>query len=334
MAQLYRRGDGNDGHHDKRPARVAAAEPTFNTIRNCAHRFDPVDPGGEVGQYDGRPSYFRRVAKKSCSRVFVFGLFIAFCAHVSAGKLEKAFEALNVKNYFLAREILLEQTTKHPAAAWYGLSVITGRADNPFYRIDTSFIFIQRSDSAFTLTTDKERSVIKELGVDGDAIAAQKEHIYSVAWSQAQAVNTVTAYDNFIHTFTRSSWTAQATLLRDHLAFLDARSTNTSAGYSTFLARYPDARDSHEARSHMEEAVFREAAPNGTAEEFERFIVDHPESPYVRDAADALYHLTAPQGTPGELHRFILKYPLNPNVSQAWRSIYAAPDGYGNMSRT
>ncbi|HEX2617900.1 MAG TPA: hypothetical protein VHL57_10180, partial [Flavobacteriales bacterium] len=48
-----------------------------------------------------------------------------------AGKLEKAFEALKIYNYFLARELFQGQVEKHPAAAWYGLSVITGRQDNP-----------------------------------------------------------------------------------------------------------------------------------------------------------------------------------------------------------
>ncbi len=258
---------------------------------------------------------------RSCFLIAV--VCVPSSAPVFAGKLEKAFAALNEKNYFLARELLQKQAEKHPAAAWYGLSVITGRADNPFYQLDSSFLFIQRAGLAFSASNDKERETIKIMGVDNDAIVAQQEHVYGIAWAQAQAVNTITSYDTFIRTYPHSEQIAQATLLRDHLAFEEARATNTTAAYKAFIDRYPDARDIYEARSRMQGSIFREAAPDGTMEEYEQFIAEHPESPYVRNAEDSLFHLSAPHGTSEEIHRFILKYPHCTIVAEAWRAIHA-----------
>lgn len=49
-----------------------------------------------------------------------------------AGPLDKAFAALEVHNYFKAKELFEKQTKRHPAAAWYGLSVIAEGRTIPF----------------------------------------------------------------------------------------------------------------------------------------------------------------------------------------------------------
>ncbi|HRH39269.1 MAG TPA: hypothetical protein PK760_13045, partial [Flavobacteriales bacterium] len=75
------------------------------------------------------------------SRAFAVALVVLTSLPVLAGKLEKAFAAIEVHNYFLARQMLLKQVKKHPAAAWYGLSVISGRANNPFFHVDSCYGF-------------------------------------------------------------------------------------------------------------------------------------------------------------------------------------------------
>lgn len=241
---------------------------------------------------------------------------------MQAAGLKKGFEALKVQNYFLAREIFLKQVRKHPAAAWYGLSVITGRADNPFYRIDSSYAYIQRADVAYGGTPVKERKAILAFGVDAAAITAQREHVFAAAWDLARSANTITEYDRFIAHYGQSPQAADAVLVRDYLAFQEAREANTAAAYQAFLDRHPDAREAYEARNRLQEATFRESVPDGTIEQYERFIAEHGDSPYVRNAQDALYKLSAPHRSPEELIAFIHRYPHDPHVPEAWRSIY------------
>ncbi|MBL8011781.1 MAG: hypothetical protein JNJ64_14345, partial [Flavobacteriales bacterium] len=108
--------------------------------------------------------------------VLMLGLGTAVVA--SAGKLEKAFEALKVYNYFLARQLFQGQVAKEPAAAWYGLSVIAGRADNPFHQPDSAYTYLVRAEAAFALSDERTRERIKPLGVDTEALAAQRAFLH------------------------------------------------------------------------------------------------------------------------------------------------------------
>ena len=257
-------------------------------------------------------------------RPLVFIAVLAVCAPAQAGRLKKAFAALQVHNYFLARELFLKEVGRQPAAANYGLSVITGRADNPFYQLDSSYAYIQRADAAFTLSSEKVRNAIRVFGVDAAAIQEQKDHIHTVAWDQVRAVNTVEAYTRYIERYPASPKVGDASLVRDHLAFQEAREQNTAEGYRRFLERYPGARETFEARNRFQEAVFREATPNGTIAELEAFIASDPESPYVRNAEEAIYKACTPHRSPGELSAFIRRYPHSPLVPDAWRALYEA----------
>ncbi|HRD52510.1 MAG TPA: hypothetical protein PKY96_07670, partial [Flavobacteriales bacterium] len=60
-------------------------------------------------------------------------LFPAPIALPFGKRLQKAFAALEMHDYFLARKLFRQEAKRHPAAAWYGLSVISGRANNPFH---------------------------------------------------------------------------------------------------------------------------------------------------------------------------------------------------------
>ena len=63
-----------------------------------------------------------------------------------ADPITKGLERLGVHDYFTAREHFLRSIRKHPVPAWYGLSKISQRNNNPFYSLDSARIFILRSD--------------------------------------------------------------------------------------------------------------------------------------------------------------------------------------------
>ena len=248
---------------------------------------------------------------------FLFSVPTAF-----AGPLDKAFAALEVHNYFLARDLFQKQVKKHPAAAWYGLSVISGKADNPFFGIDSCYAFIMRSDAAFTAAADKERSYVAKYGVDHTAIETQKNHVFELAWEVAKGVNSIPGYDRYVRTYLNSPRAQEASLVRDHLAFVEARELNTAGAYKNFIDRYPAARELYEARSRFSEAVYREATQDRSMASFDAFVQKHPESPYIRNAEEEIFRLATPGRTAAEYRKFISDHPANHKVEDAWRAIY------------
>ncbi len=241
----------------------------------------------------------------------------------ASANLKKAFEALEVHNYFLARELFLKNTKRDPEVAWYGMSVISGRDNNPFHDLDSAYIFIMRSDAAFTLADEKRRKKIQaRYGVDGASIEAQKDHVFERAWEKAVALNSIEGYDRYLQFYKDSPRTGEAMQRRDQLAFQQARELNTAAAFEAFIAKYPHSHEVYEARSRLQEAIYRESTKAGTIEAYLQFLKDHPESPYVEDAEDRIFQLSTPDRSVEEYYAFIKKYPDNHKVEQAWRNIY------------
>lgn len=238
------------------------------------------------------------------------------------GQLSKGFKALAVYDYFQARKIFLKETKRQPAAAWYGLSVISGRADNPFFHVDSSYAFIQRSDAAFSMASDKQRASMLKLGVDHTALMAQREHVFQLAWGIAKGQHTIAAYDRYVNTYLQSPFAEEAAIVRDHLAFQAAREDDRAEAYEAFLERYPKSKQVFEARSRLQEAIYREATLDRDIVSYLTFIAAHPESPYLRSAEDEVFRLSTPGRTVEEYRKFIVEHQKNQRVGDAWRGIY------------
>ncbi|MBK7946091.1 MAG: hypothetical protein IPJ85_12665 [Flavobacteriales bacterium] len=245
-----------------------------------------------------------------------------FVTDLFAQPLKKAFEAIEAHDYFRARTILRKQSKRQPVPSFYGLSVIAGRANNPFYDPDSCYAFITRADAAYTAAPDKVRAAAAKVGVDHAALEAQKRHSAQLGWELARNVNTVSTYDRYISTYLGSPFADDARHVRDHLAFQEAREANTANAYQVFLERYPQAKEVYEARSRLNEAVYREATTERDIESYRAFIREHPENPYVQLAEEQVYRLSTPARTVSEYHAFIVANPRNRMVNDAWRAIY------------
>lgn len=239
-----------------------------------------------------------------------------------AGPLEKAFKALEVHDYFKARDLFRKEVKKHPAAAWYGLSVITGRANNPFYDLDSAYQFIVKADLSFTAAPDKERVYIGALGVSHTSIMAQRDHVYERAWEIARGQNTVLAYKAYLDRYPSGPRAEEARSVLHHLAFQEARRVNTAAAYQAFVEDYRDAREVYEARARLNDALYEEATSLRTIAAYKTFIKAHPDNPNVRKAEDEIYRLSTPGRTIVEYRNFIKTEPDNHRVPDAWRSLY------------
>lgn len=275
-----------------------------------------------MGKGGVRRRYFCSVEMRSFFRAALVSTLVLVNVPVHAGKLQKAFKALEQHDYFKARELFRKEAKKHPAAAWYGLSVISGRANNPFFSLDSAYQFIVKADLAFTGTPDKERVIIGALGVSHTSIQAQRDHIYDQAWNVARGQNTVASYQAYLDRYPSGTRAEEARTVLHHLAFQEARDANTAQAYQRFIDGFPQAREVYEARTRLQDAVFEEATPSKDIQAYRAFIAAYPENPNVRVAEDAIFRLSTPQRTIEEYERFIASNPDNHRVPDAWRSIY------------
>lgn len=254
-----------------------------------------------------------------------------------AGPLEKGFEALQVFNYFDAKEYFDKARKNRPAGACYGLSVIFHRNDNPFSNIDSAYKYILLAEKNFNSSEPKEKTSLAGLGVDATTIDRVKETVCAQAFERAGKENTIEGYDRFIKEFPHPTLKKEAAKLRNRIAFEQAKKANTAQAYKDFLTRYPDAEDAKEAKWLYEVSLFNTLTGPNTLETYENFVKQYPKSPYRTQAEDSIFSFLTPHGTLEEYNAFRKKHPGNRNVKKAWDMIYRLatqgvdPSAYANF---
>jgi len=243
------------------------------------------------------------------------------------GRLKKAFEALEVYNYFAAKEGFYKTFEKEPAGAGYGLSVIYGRDDNPFTNIDSAFKYITEARTAFASLSEKEREDYLEVGVDSVAVERQVLRVDSLAFLRAMHDGSIAALDSFIERHASPQFQKLAISERNAMAYDKALQKNTSAAMAAFFKKYPRAAEAAQARSHYHKLLYQEYTSGGKVEDFRRFLEEHPDSPYREDAESEVYARSTKSGTVREFRMFIEENPDNRHKDAAWRSLYALEVG-------
>src|SRR5580700_8828380 len=96
----------------------------------------------------------------STARRFILTiLFISFGVTLYAGKINKAYKALAIYDYFKARH-LFQKAIKHKhnlLTASYGISTISSRNDNHFYNVDTAYVYVLKAQKAYKASTPKQK---------------------------------------------------------------------------------------------------------------------------------------------------------------------------------
>lgn len=259
----------------------------------------------------------------SLKRTYFVVILALLSATLSAGRLDKAFEALDVHDYFKAKDLFEKSIKSDPMLANYGLSIIYSRSNNPFYQLDSAFSRIEKSEQAYGDTKAKDRKkIFEEQGIDLDTIRAQKQNIASLALDEAIKQNTVPALNYVVGKYKFSNRYAESVRRRDELAFSLAQAENTWGAYKAFADTYPEAVQAKLANDMYEKLLFEETTKGDTPEQYMVFIKAYPSSPYVRKAQDRIFELTTPDKSLEQFTAFVRLYPDSPYAAKAWDSIY------------
>jgi hypothetical protein len=242
-------------------------------------------------------------------------------------KLRKAFEALEVYNYFAAKEGFEKSLTKDPVPASFGLSIIYSRQDNPFSDLDSAVKYIYRAALAYPDLQEQQVMDYVEIGVDSIRIDQQLEQVDSLALLRALHAGQLDALQQYIDQHHTARFVVLAERERDAMAFQEATAVDDAQAYAAFLEVYPDAQEHGLAKERYALRLFEEATNSGYIRDFQGFVEDHPDSPYRKDAEYAVYNKSTRAGTPAVCVQFIQENPNNPFVDDAWRKLYALEIG-------
>ncbi len=237
--------------------------------------------------------------------------------------IHKAFEALDIYDYFKAKKCFLKVSRKFPVAGNYGLSTIYHRNDNPFYHPDSAYVRIENAVVSLSSVSKREQKILDRYRIDSVAVSRLYRSIVQHAWDYYAAKSTVASWDHFIRFYSSAGKTEDAVRARDSLAFELVQNSPDPADFEEFMQKYPGSVYESEARARFERTLFLSATKSETIEAYEKFINTYPSSPHHREASRKLYFLITDGSTDYRtFHDFIKRYPANPYVNEAWQRVY------------
>lgn len=259
---------------------------------------------------------------KSVIRYIFLIAFIGLANMASANKLKKAFEALEVHNYFKAKQLFEKRLDKQPVAAGYGLSIIYGRKNNPFYNLDSAYRYINLADTTFTKLNEKEKEKLISYAVNDSSLQNWKDSIALKKYNFTLKNESVQTLEKFIIDYPVGNYTQEIINRRDSVYFFEAVSKNDTNSYKQFIRNYPSSVYSNEAVRLLDKSRFHSVVRLNSILAYHQFATRFPRSKYVKMAQDSVYIKSTAVKSVATFKKFIDSYPSNYNVNKAWRNLY------------
>ncbi len=250
--------------------------------------------------------------------IVLFFLFV--CSVAYSGSIEKAFNALNRKDYYTANQLFRKSIKKNPSISAFGLTQLYLKHD--FLNLDSAYRYILISDSSFSKVSEKSRVKFKSLNFDSLSIQSWKQLVSDAYFEKELTQLSEHNLQNFINKNSWSRHVQEAIFLRDSIAFDEVLKIDSSLQTLVFLSKYPKAFYTEKAKKLLLDQQYEEKTKNGKLVDFERFIEEFPDNFHVVDAENRIYELSTAQGDLIAFREFILKYPQNRNISEAWKKLY------------
>ena len=239
-----------------------------------------------------------------------------------AGKIDKAFEALKVYNYFEAKKLFESALSKEAAPAHYGLALIYSRNDNPFYNLDSAYSHVIPAEQLYSGQKDKVKQKLKKYDYDYPAIENLRQAISTGFYKIAAEKFTEFSFQSFIMLNPWAQELPKAVHLRDSLAYETSKKSNTSKDYAFFLEKYPESEYAEAAWADFHLKQYQEQTKEQSIQAFVKFMRNYPANPYTGDAQDRIYALATEDNKIHSFYQFTKDFPSNRNVETAWKRVY------------
>lgn len=254
------------------------------------------------------------------SKIVLFGCILSL---MMSCRLNKAYEALEIYNYFEAKKQFEKSLKRNPSPAAYGLSIIYLRNDNPFHNIDSAYHYSLKSIERYEEVKEKQLEKWEEdFNVSKQTLLAHREDISKKMFQYAKDTNTIKSYIDFQARHPWSPLIDSAQYFEEELAFNYADSISNSTSYRNFLKKYPETRYTGTAQEKLERRQFEETIKEGDVDSYSRFVEIFPENRYVDDAQYFIYETVTQDNTIKSFRSFIKNYKESPYINAAWEKYY------------
>jgi len=235
----------------------------------------------------------------------------------SKKKLDKAFEALAIYDYFKAKNLFEKTLEKEPVASAYGLGKIYYEERNHFFHLDSSEKYLNYAINYFKIVNEKDRLKLTRWNVDSMQLAIAKDDLANKIFSRYLDRKNQASVESFLNRFPDFSDRKEVIDLRNNLAFAKAKNDGSLFALRSFMDNYPNAKEVSKAQELYDRIQFEQNTSAGTEEDLVKFINEHPESPYLRHSQDKLYDIYQSKDRFEDYQLFMQTYPENPNFMDA-----------------
>lgn len=258
----------------------------------------------------------------SLGKVTLTGLFLLVLVPLYAGKIDKAFDALKIYDYFKAKKYFEKSLRSDPSVAAFGMATIYYRHDNPFHSLDSAYKYVQLSETQFPETKAGKLLRYQVYGFTQTGVDSLRQLISTEFYKLTTQQNSVAAYQLFINEHPWAQEMEQAVYKRDSIAFEEAKQLNTAMAFAHYRTTYPASAFDEAANEQLMDAQYRETTRPQTLQSYETFLKAYPQNAHIGEAEDKIYQLVTKANTIEALEGFIQKYPSNQNIRAAWERLY------------
>ena len=183
-------------------------------------------------------------------------LSLLFCSFIFPSKIEKAYNALEIYNYFEAKRLFQQTFKKEVLASGYGLATIYSRNDNPFYNLDSAFRYAKKLNAFYAASDTKRRIELKKFSIDSLSIIWLQQKIDSLEFVNTKKQHTLAAYQKFIEQHKTALQLNDAVEQRNQLAYELAKTEGTLQAYQQFIDTYPNSKQAIAAKKDFDRKLY------------------------------------------------------------------------------
>lgn len=256
--------------------------------------------------------------------LFVILLFLLTLNSIFSNKIEKAYKAYLIYDFFKAKKLATSSFKKNKELSSFLLASIFYRNDNPFSNIDSAYKYIQLA----TQSNWSGSSVLslKKFQFDTISVFQLKEKIHNQLFKQfflSGISFTEKDAEKFLLDYPEILYKQQILFKRDSVVFHEAIKEKSSLKMQDILNIYPETFFRKQIIEQIDFFRYKEFVTDENTNKIERFIFEFPKSKYISNAEDDLFEIAMMTKNKSLLHRYILLFPENSNIEEAWKLLYS-----------
>lgn len=256
-------------------------------------------------------------------RWYISVILVIVAANAFSAKLNDAYEALRIHDYFKAKALYTQLNKKHvDAYASYGLSVIYYRNNNPFHSYDSAAKY---ANIAYNVFKQQNKTLsLSGFTIDANNIQSLIDSIASRQLQKSISANSIETYNNFLiqNYLSSPKYRTAAIAARDELEYNKIISINKSDSTHFFLITHPQSIFKSDGFKLQERQVFEEVTQNKSEESYIHFITHYAHNSNLNNAYRALLDLYKDNKNVKGIDAFIRNYPNAPQRTEAWQSLF------------